>query len=419
MATFRAVVLKGENHVKTDSTTNVKIRVTHNRKADYISTDLYVSPDMFKNGQATGANSDFLNMRITDYIGIYQRRYLDLGNMVINMTVKELKNELLKDKTEGIDFLKFAEDYQKKLLLENRHGSIRAVRGLLSNLKKYKSKILFSDITANFLTGFENFLNHNGVGTGVETYVSRLRLIFNKGREYYNDEDRGIIRIVNYPFKKYKVNQTKDKRKSKNTARNNSLDLQQTKSLIEYKPITGREQLAQTVFLLMISLIGPNSKDLYYLPKPNKNGRIRYERFKTGKEFAIRWEPEAQELAGKYPGENTLINAINDYSDYLNFQKAINLGLKSICNNIRKQEIHKMKEAGESREPHFPAKITSNWARHTWATIARNNCRVPKDDVALSLGHEDPDNKVTDMYIKYDYSIIDEANRKVLDLVFK
>ncbi|HCY77420.1 MAG TPA: hypothetical protein DHV28_16000, partial [Ignavibacteriales bacterium] len=367
MATFRAVVLKGKNHLKSDSTSNVKIRVTHNRKADYISTDLYVNPDVFKNSQATGSNSDFLNMRITDYIGIYQRRYLDLGNMAINMTVNELKKELLKDKTEGIDFLMFAEDYQKKLLLENRHGSIRAVRGLLSNLKKYKSKILFSDITANFLTGFENFLNHNGVGTGVETYVSRLRLIFNKGCGYYNDEDRGIIRIVNYPFKKYKVNQTKDKRKSKNTARNNSLDLQQIKSLIEYKPITGREQLAQTVFLLMISLIGPNSKDLYYLAKPDKNGRIRYERFKTGKEFAIRLEPEVKELAGKYPGENTLINAINDYSDYLNFQKAINLGLKSICNNIRKQELEKMKAAGESREPNFPAKITSNWARHTWA----------------------------------------------------
>jgi hypothetical protein len=81
--------------------------------------------------------------------------------------------------------------------------------------------------------------------------------------------------------------------------------------------------------------------------------------------------------------------------------------LKSICKNIRKSE----------KQPDFPAKITTNWARHTWATIARNNCRIPKHDVALCLGHEDTNNRVTDMYIKYDYTIIDEANRKVIDII--
>jgi integrase len=65
----------------------------------------------------------------------------------------------------------------------------------------------------------------------------------------------------------------------------------------------------------------------------------------------------------------------------------------------------------------FPLKVSTNWARHTWATIARNDCRINKDDVALCMGHEDIDNRVTDIYIRYDYSIIDESNRKVLDLV--
>ena len=321
MATFRAVVLKGENHIKADNTTNIKIRVTHNRKADYISTDLFINPDHLKNGQATGNNAAFINMRITDLLQIYQRRYLDLGNMSVNMTVNELKNEILKDKTEGIDFLKFAEDYQKQLIIEGKRGSERAVRGLLASLKKYKTNILFSDITSNFLDGFENFLIKNGVGTGgIETYMSRFRLIFNLGRGFYNDEDRGIIRIKNYPFKKYKVTKPKDKRKPKNAARNNSLSIQQLKTFISYKPVTRREQLAQNIFLLMICLIGPNSKDLFYLSKPTREGRISYNRFKTGKEFSIKLEPEALELVGHYPGNNMLIGVINDYADYLNFQ---------------------------------------------------------------------------------------------------
>jgi integrase len=397
----------------------VKIRITHNRKSDYISTDLFINPDQLKNGQATGNNAAFINMRIADLLQMYQRRYLDIGYISANMTVKELKDEIRKDKTEGIDFLEFAEKYQKKLIAEGKQGSERAVRGLLASLKKYRSNIVFSEITSNFLAGFENYLIKNGVGAGgIETYMSRFRLIFNQGREFYNDEDRAIIRIMNYPFKKYKVTRAKDKGRTGTTAKDNRLDLQQLKKFINYKPVTRREQLAQNIFLLMICLIGPNSKDLYYLRKPTREGRITYSRFKTGKEFSVKLEPEAAELAARYPGTNMLIGAKNDYTDYLNFQKAINTGLKSICTNIRKKEAEELKKAGLNYAPDFPAKITSNWARHTWATIARNDCRIPKDDVALCLGHEDPDNRVTDMYIKYDNTIADEANRKVIDLVF-
>jgi hypothetical protein len=261
-------------------------------------------------------------------------------------------------------------------------------------------------------------MTKNGVCNGLETYMSRFRLIFNLGRDFYNDEDRGIIRIANYPFKKYKVTQAKDKRKPNHSAKNHSLSLIQLKKFIIYKPVTRREQLAQNIFLLMVCLIGPNSKDLFHLPKPDREGRIGYDRFKTGKEFSIKFEPEAVELVGCYPGANNLIGAINDYSDHLNFQKAVNIGLKSICTNIRNVENEAIKKEGKNHEPYFPIKITSNWARHTWATIARNECRIPKDDVALCLGHEDTDNRVTDMYIKYDYSIIDEANRKVMDIIF-
>lgn len=420
MATFRAVVLKGENHLKADNTTNIKIRITHDQKAGYISTDLYINPDLFKNGQATGDSAGFINSRIFDYIKIYHDRYLELGSISKKMTVGELKESIMKDKNEGIDFLAFAEKYQKQLISDKKFGSERAVRGLLANLKMFRATITFSDITSAFLSGFEKFLKRKGVGSGgIETYMARLRVIFNQGREFYNDEDRSIIRISNYPFKKYKVNQTKEKRKSKNTARNNSLSLAQLKTFMAYKPATKREQLAQNIFLLMIGLIGPNSKDLFYLRKPDKDNRIKYERFKTGREFSIKFEPEAEQLAGYYPGVVFLIRANLEYTDYLNFQKAVNIGLKSICTSIRKQEAKAMKERGESGEPDFPEKITSNWARHTWATIARNDCRIPKDDVALCLGHEDEDNRVTDMYIKYDYSIIDEANRKVIDLVFR
>lgn len=53
--------------------------------------------------------------------------------------------------------------------------------------------------------------------------------------------------------------------------------------------------------------------------------------------------------------------------------------------------------------------------RHSWATIARNNCGVSKDDINLSLNHVDEGLKMADVYIAKDWSLIDEANRKVID----
>lgn len=412
MATFKAVVLSGVNHLKSDNTTNIKIRVTHKQKAEYISTDLYINPVNFKNGTASGINSAFINMRTTDYIGQYQRRYLKLGDLAERLSAKELKAELLKDHIEQIDFLKFAEDYQKRLIEDEKFGSERAVRGLLTNLKKYRNDIRFSDITSKFLEDFERYMNKQGIQKAVETYMSRFRLIFNKGRDFYNDDDRGILKINNYPFKRYKVTRAKDKGKPKTTAKDNSLTLLQLKKLIEYTPAGRRETLAKSMFLLMVCLIGPNTKDLFHMPQQNRIGRIFYNRFKTGKEFSVKFEPEAAKYASLYPGTGKLIAASDEYAEYLNFQKALNIGLKSICKNIRDAE---RKENGYAD---WPVKVTTNWARHTWATIARNDCRVSKDDVALCLGHEDADNRVTDMYIKYDNSIADEANRKVIDIVF-
>jgi hypothetical protein len=56
MSTFKAVILKGKIHEKNDGTSNIKIRLTHKRKAEYISTDLFLEPGAFntKAGALTG-----------------------------------------------------------------------------------------------------------------------------------------------------------------------------------------------------------------------------------------------------------------------------------------------------------------------------------------------------------------------------
>lgn len=417
MATFQAVVLKGKIHVRNDQKSNIKIRVTHNRKADYISTDLYVIPKHLTHGIVKNdVDATFLNERIRNEISKYNTRFLKLGPLPTHLTVKELKERLMREDGayEDIDFIKFADDYLLKLEANGKQGSLRAARGFVANLKKFRTTLSFSQIDYLFLKNFHQHLISEGIGNGAETYMSRFRVIFNKGLEQYNDDDRGIIRIANYPFKKYKITQPLG------NANDSCLTVEQMKLFIAHQPVSDRAKLAKDMFLLQFCLIGINTKDLFFASKPVK-GRLKFDRFKTRREYSIKLEPEAIGIIEQYKGGKSLINVADMYIDYLNFQKAVNIGLKQICKALHSDfdKARTPEQIAENIRLDFPEKITTNWARHTWATIARNDCRVPKDDVALCLGHEDADNKVTDIYIRYNYSIIDEANRKVLDFIFK
>ena len=45
MATFKAIVFQTGRHIKQDGTSNIKIRIYHNRESQYIATSYYIRPD--------------------------------------------------------------------------------------------------------------------------------------------------------------------------------------------------------------------------------------------------------------------------------------------------------------------------------------------------------------------------------------
>jgi integrase len=54
-------------------------------------------------------------------------------------------------------------------------------------------------------------------------------------------------------------------------------------------------------------------------------------------------------------------------------------------------------------------------ARHSFASLARNECRFSKDDVAAALNHSS--STITDVYIAKDWKIIDDVQSGVLALL--
>ena len=65
-------------------------------------------------------------------------------------------------------------------------------------------------------------------------------------------------------------------------------------------------------------------------------------------------------------------------------------------------------------EPLFPD-ITTYWSRHSWASLAAE-ADIPMETIAYAMGHS-TGFTTTEIYVNYSQRKIDEANRKVIDLL--
>jgi integrase len=153
--------------------------------------------------------------------------------------------------------------------------------------------------------------------------------------------------------------------------------------------------------------MGINCVDLYSCLQP-VGGRLIYNRTKTKdrKEdkamMSVMIEPELLPYLEKYKGEKYAFNFNKRYSNSASFTKNMDIGLKEIGKDLKLE---------------IPGNLTSYYARHSWASIAANDCDVPTNVISKSLSHSSDEFKITERYIKKSYKLIDEANRKVLDRV--
>ena len=152
--------------------------------------------------------------------------------------------------------------------------------------------------------------------------------------------------------------------------------------------VKGKTARFKDAFMLSFYLIGINMADLLALPKDCiVNGRLNYKRAKTGKNYSIKIEPEAQAIIDKYPGKNHLLSFAEKGTQF-----------RQSCNEL----LGKL-ETG----------LTWYWARYSWANYAVD-LDIPKDTISEALGHKHG-STVTGVYIKYSLDKIDVANRQVLD----
>ena len=164
----------------------------------------------------------------------------------------------------------------------------------------------------------------------------------------------------------------------------------QTLRRIRDTEIKGKTAWYKDAFMLSFYLIGINLADLLALPKDAiVNGRLQYKRAKTGKNYSVLVQPEAQAIIDKYPGKTHLLS----------------FGEKVSCFRMNCNDLLRKLEPG----------LTWYWARYSWANYAVD-LDIPKDTISEAMGHKHG-STVTGIYIKYSQDKADAANRQVLDYV--
>jgi integrase len=236
--------------------------------------------------------------------------------------------------------------------------------------------------------------------------------MFNDAIDEYNLNPAKPV-IFNYPFKKIKI-------EHEPTAHRN-LTVQTIRQIRDMQPASRLMTIAIDIFMLQFYLLGINIKDLFYLKPQNIiDGRLQFNRSKTGRKYNIKLEPEALEIIKKYKGKNYLLRfadycahersgeqkahtrkTVLQYKDSGTFLKMMNKQLK---------EVQKILGINAVRP------LTSYFSRHSFATIMRE-IGISNDDISLCLGHRQPEQnlKISGIYINEDYKRADIATRKLID----
>ena len=398
MATFKACIRKQ----RSDGLYTVFIRITHNRDARYIDTGKVIDKSKVRKGEIKDVD-------ILSYSSNLIKLYCERLNAVDiqSWDAKEVVTYLL-NIDEDISFSRYARKYVRDMAV---------VRGMERNSKNYKwayqslekfagtDNLMFSKLTTKFIQDWMKTLE--GTSRAKEMYPICIRMIYNAGLEEYNDYDKNIIRIKLQPFRKIEIPKADIPEKR-------ALSIDVLRAFFngknpETKLKASLPELSRDVAEMVFCLAGMNTADIFELRKSNlKEGVLCYQRQKTkkfrrdGAYLEVKVPERLIPLLYKYMDDEAseyLLNFNKRYQDSNCFNIYVNSGLKTYC------EYNGL-----------PPMCIYNF-RHSWATIAQNQCGASTAEVAFALNHSSA-HKVTEGYIQKDYSPISRLNIMVLNSVF-
>ena len=279
-----------------------------------------------------------------------------------------------------------------------RLGKIRTSETYTAALRSFSGfmndkEVLFDQLNADLIAEYEAYLKGRGNSPNtVSFYMRILKAVYNRAVEDGLTEQR-------HPFKSVYTGVEKTLKRAISLN-----DLKHIKGLdLSLKP---NLDFARDMFLFCFYTRGMSFIDMAYLRKKDlQSGILSYRRRKTGQQLFIKWERCMQEIVDKYPINETeyLLPIITKRDeDYR----------KQYTNELHRVN-HLLKKIGKQLD--LPILLTMYVGRHSWASIAKSR-NVPISVISEGMGHDSEN--TTQIYLaSLDTSVVDKANKKILDLL--
>lgn len=402
MANLKACVRRP----RSDGFWQVYIRVTHRRGLGYIKTDKMVTK------KELTKNNEIKDPFVLKYCADVIIRYNNMLNTVnieqwdVNQVIDFLTTE-----ASDICFSNYAKIHINRMINTGHERNAKNYKMAVQSLERYlgTNQIMFSFLSSTVLQKWIKSLMTKA--RCKEMYPVCIRQIFKAAILELNDEEKGIIRIKFNPWLKVSIPKA-DKAEQKAISAEECREFF-NRPLPKSKMLSPLPEFGRDVAKLILCLGGINTVDLYNMKKADYyNGVLHYKRAKTRHSrsdeayMEMRVEPFIQPIFDKYlAGEDDeyLFIFHQRYCDSDSFNANVNSGIKKICTDMGITDKDK--------------KYSGYTFRHTWATIAQNDCDANLFEVAFGMNHSHGF-RVTRGYVKLDYSPAWRLNAKVIEFVF-
>ena len=361
----------------------VQVEAYLNRKKMYFSTKIYLKPEQWdakRKMVKNHPNANVLNRMLYENIAAIEQTELGLWQQGKSISLDLLKNSIDKPLSNGRSFLTFfKEEIANSSLKESTRQNHLST---LELLQEFKKEVLFTDLTFEFVSSFDNYLQSKGYHLNtIAKHMKHLKRYINVAinKEYMD--------IQKYAFRKYKIKTVEN--------RHTHLSPEELEKL-ETLQLTGRHTKYQKTLdaFLFCCYAGMRYSDFVNMKPENivemhQETWLIYKSIKTGTEVRL---PIYLLFCGKG------IQILNKYQ--ANLQDFFHLRDNS---NVNKELIIIARLAG------LPKRVSFHTARHTNATLLIYN-GVNITTVQKLLGHKSV--KTTQIYTNVmDMTIISDLEK--------
>jgi len=398
-----------KRRIKADQTYPIVIRVVLNRKTiDLQSGHSLLSSEWNKKTRSITKKYKGNRTRLTNLL---EQKKTDISNTLLSMieedkltepvTAKKVK-QLIQDHGKLVLAFEYINSLIQAKNKLQKIGTAKYYEQILRSIKTYNKEALKSDldfllkhIDYTWLKEYETWYlkrntNKNSIN-GLAVYMRGIRAVINSARK------EKLLDKEHDPFFYYSI---KKKDTKKRVVKKEDL-----KKLKAVTPETVWEERAKDYFFASYHLWGISFIDLAFLKVENiENGRMKYIRAKTGREYSIGINDSLHTLIEKYSADKNEEDFIFEiiktgetkeaqYRSAKNALKRFNKALSSLCEKAKIE------------------KISSYWARHTFVTNLKNE-EVPTAVIKEMLGHASE--KTTQTYLaSFSDETLDEYSKKV------